>query len=341
MKGSMRWVALAVVLAVGLMASGAFAQTAVRSANFNVLYLTPLYVAKEQGLFAKEGLDVEMLSIKAGRLGATALLANEAEFSSSSDIREGVLLRQRGKNLIRVYSVANRMTMDFVVRNEVIKAKGLSRELPLMERFKALKGMKIGITVPGALTDVVTRYYMRKAGLDPDRDASIITLGGENLVPAFRSGQIDGFMLSPPMPLWLEKDGHGKIVINSSAGDVPEFSNYEYVGITVVKEWADRHEKEVRAFIRAMNGANRLWRQNLGLAIDSAQKYFLKVPREIVRLSIESLKDSLSQDGVVKASAVKQYMDVLHATEPKQFPREALDASEGVHWTNKYNPNAG
>ena len=60
----------------------------------------------------------------------------------------------------------------------VVERLGLSRELPLMDRFAALKGLNIGITQPGAVTDVIARYYLKQAGLDPDRDAPLVPVGG-------------------------------------------------------------------------------------------------------------------------------------------------------------------
>ncbi|MBI2881896.1 MAG: ABC transporter substrate-binding protein [Candidatus Tectomicrobia bacterium] len=330
---------LAACLLLGALPGGASGAKKIRAVVFNVLYLAPLYVAKENGFFAKEGLDVEMNSMKAGQLATTALMAEEAEVSPSSDLREYVLAGQKGKNLIRIYSVAKRMTMDLIVRKEVVAQKKLSRDMPLMERFKALKGMRIGITVPGAATDVISRYYLEKAGLNPDRDAQLMPMGGASLAPALRAGRIDAYMLSPPSPIWLERDGHGTIVIKSSAGDVPEFREWEYHGITVRKEWLQGNEDTARALIRAMNAANNAWRGNMRMAVDASQKYFTRVPRDIVQLSIESLKDSLSPDGVVKKIAVQQFFDLLQRSEPKKFPKSVLDVREGVYYTNKYNPN--
>ncbi len=98
------------VLAAGLLASQTHAQPILYVTHVNALHLTPFYVAKEQGFFAKEGLTVEMLGVSAGSHAALTLLAKEAQFSSATNIGETVLLRQQGKHLVRIYSIANRMT---------------------------------------------------------------------------------------------------------------------------------------------------------------------------------------------------------------------------------------
>lgn len=314
--------------------------TKVHTSNFNALHMTVIYVAKENGLFAKEGLDYQISLAKAGGLVTTALIAEKTEVSTSTTVRESVLLRQRGKKTIGFYSLANRMTMDLIVRKNVVQARSLRREMPLGDRYKALKGLKIGISAPGALSDVVVRYYMRRAGLDPDRDAQLIPVGGANLSPSLRTGRIDAYVLSAPGPHWLEKDSHGKIIIKSSAGDVPEFRDYHYLAIVVRQDWLERNEETVRAISRAMNAANRLWRNNVKVAVDAAQKRFPGIPREILALSIDTLKDSLSADGMISSKAVQNAMDLLHGMEPGKFPKSDLDPREGVHYTNKYNPNA-
>src|SRR5207249_7743951 len=69
---------------------------------------------------------------------------------------------------------------------------------------------------PGAPTDLFARYYVRQAGLDPDKDVQIIRIGSiAGLLAALRSDQIDGYMLSAPSPQQVEQQGLGQILIKS------------------------------------------------------------------------------------------------------------------------------
>ncbi len=337
-------------LAIGLVAGlilvvapgGALAaRKKIKVANFYILNIIPLLVAKEKGFYAKEGLDAEMIRVKSSRLGATALITGEVDISGSTPLRESILAHKKGKKLIRFYSLADRMTMDLIVRKEVFEARKLSRDMPIEERFKALKGMKFGVNIPGSLSDVITRYYLRRGGLDPDRDAHLVNLaGGRNFAPALRAKRVDAFMLSPPVPVWLEQLGFGTIFIKSSAGDVPEFSDYAYVGVTVMHGWLGKNGDTARAFSRAMNGANKLWRSNLDVAADVAMKTWRKLPRNVILLGLKALLPPLSPNGIIKPSSVTKYMDFLYNSNPKKWPRSILDPREGVHYTNKYNPSA-
>jgi len=48
-------------------------------------YAYPVYIAKEKGFFAEQGLDVTIKSFEAGRLAMDALLKNEADIATAAD----------------------------------------------------------------------------------------------------------------------------------------------------------------------------------------------------------------------------------------------------------------
>jgi len=68
--------------------------------------------------------------------------------------------------------------------------------------------------------------------------------------------------LSAPTPYLAQRDGFGEVVVKSSAGDVPELDNFLYTGISVHKEYADKNGDVLRGWIKAVNRANTLMRQD-------------------------------------------------------------------------------
>src|SRR5690606_17041704 len=102
------------------------------------------------------------------------------------------ILRYQGVDIIAVQSNVNKMTMDFVLRNDVADRLGISRDDPIEDRLRALEGLNLGITSYGAATEVYGRFYLSLAGLDPDTAATMIAIGsGGPMMAALRSGQID------------------------------------------------------------------------------------------------------------------------------------------------------
>ena len=64
----------------------------------------------------------------------------------------------------------------------------------------ALKGKKVAVSSFGATTDVSARASLRALGLDPNRDVTIVALGGDTLrFAALQAGTVQAAMMSLPL----------------------------------------------------------------------------------------------------------------------------------------------
>jgi NitT/TauT family transport system substrate-binding protein len=305
----------------------------VTQAGFRVLYMAPAFIALEKGLFAQEGVDFTFTEIESGALGAAAVISNNAQISDLDPL--GVArLQQEGKSLLLFYNLVGRVTLDLVVRTPVAQRLNLTRETPLAARCAALKGLTIGITRPGAPTDVFARYFLIRAGLNPDRDASLVQVGGvPALAAAFKAERIDAFLLSPPLPQSLERDGVGRIVIQNTAGDVPELSNTTYVAMFATAEYAKRNGPALVAYSRALRRATEWIHGNKPEALRIlGEKYFKDTPAESLALSLEATLPAISADGRFSQAAVQSYLDIFKTV----GETVTVSAAEGVLWTNEF-----
>ena len=192
-----RVVAPGAALSTPIAATGAAAETThLTQAGFRVLYMAPVFVAMEKGFFAEHGVDLAFKEIDSGALGPAAVLSGSAQISDLDPVSVAAL-KAKGESPILFYNLVNRVTLDLIVRNDAIAKAGIDMNAPVLDRAKALKALTIGITRPGAPTDVYPRYFLARAGLDPQRDAHLVQIGSiAGLEAAFRSGKIDGFFLS-------------------------------------------------------------------------------------------------------------------------------------------------
>ena len=97
-----------------------------------------IYVAYEEGLFKKNGLDVELIHIASSSRGIQAILAGELGFSSL----DGLNVAQanlKGANLALVAGATNRFVFSLMGKPEI-------------KRTADLRGKKIGITRVGSST---------------------------------------------------------------------------------------------------------------------------------------------------------------------------------------------
>jgi ABC-type nitrate/sulfonate/bicarbonate transport system substrate-binding protein len=332
-------VALVAILAFAAFAPLALASparqlTPVRQAGFKVLYMWPLFVAKEKGFFAEEGLDFEYLEVSSGPLGVASVVSGNAQFTDMG-INDAANLLSEGREMLMVYRLMRRVTLNLVVRQEVVDRLGLSRDMPLADRYAALKGLNIGITQPGAVTDIVARFYLRQAGLDPDRDATIVPVGGASaLAAALRTGRVDTYLLSPPTPEQLEQEGIGKIIIKSSAGDVPELSDVPFASITVQKDFADTNPDLIGAYVRAIKKAIAFGNANREEGLAIAQVYFPDTPPDVLALSWDALLPAISGEGTFTEEGNRSYLQIL--LDGGQLRGGMPPIEDGVLWTNRF-----
>src|SRR5262249_54266714 len=96
-----------------------------------------------------------------------------------------------------------------------------------------LRGKKVGVASIGGVSEIAARVVLRKNGLDPDKDVSIIAVGDARTAKsALQSGAIQATVLSPPSTLEVEADGAHPLY-NLAALKLPNAQGV----VTVQKAW--------------------------------------------------------------------------------------------------------
>ena len=327
-----RWVAVALIAATPLGCRETPATTGgpttLRQAGFRVLYMWPMFVGQEKGFFRDEGLDFEYVEVDSGLLGVAAVVSGDAHIADMG-VNDVANLHRQGRELVLVYQLVRRMTMDLIFGRKVADRLGLSRDMPLSERYRALKGLTIGITRPGAVTDVFVRYYLTRAGLRPDRDAILLPVGGATpLATALRTGQIDAYLLSPPIP-----DDLGEVIVKSSAGDVPELDSLPFVNLAVSRTYAERYPDVIRAYIRTVRRAITWAEDNRPEALDIVRRHFPDVDARVLERAWEDLLPAMSSDGRFTEEGVRRYLQIMV---DMGHLAEMPPTREGILWTNRF-----
>lgn len=326
----------ALLVAVLLAAPAAQTQslTKVRQAGFKVIDLAVPLLAKAKGIFQKNGLDFEYVEIDSGKLGVASLLSGNVQFVDLG-VDDIVALQKEGKDPVLIYSMVNSLTMDLVVRNDVLKRLNVTPASSLDSKLKALRGLTFGITRPGAVTQLFPQYLLRKAGYSPERDATFVQVGGgQALVAAMKSKRIEAFMLSAPAPYILEKDGDGTVLLKNSAGQGPkEFADFAFESIAVMKSWANANPATVEAYTRSLNEAYNWMLTDRPTALRLLKVYFPETDDATLALSFNALVPAIKKGGRLSQQAVKNQVDVL--TSIGALNGQA-DTREGVLWTNQF-----
>jgi len=305
----------------------------ITEAHTGTLFMAPVYIAEAAGYMGQEGIDLELTEVDSGALGIAALVSGQVQFFDA-DPFQAVQLRRQGRQIMFIYNLTKRVTLDMVMHPEVARTRNISRSTPIDQRFAALRGLKLGVTRPGAATDVYMRYYLKRAGLNPDRDVQIISVGGgAGLLAALRTRQIDAFHLSAPTPYIAERDGFGVVVIKASAGDVPELDNFLYTGISVHNIYANQNGDVLRRWTKAVNRANKLMRQDQAAAVNHLRKHFPRTDPTLLTLALREIIPALSEDGTMDEKMMEKHLKfMLDDGQISIMP----SAKEGLLWTNRY-----
>lgn len=299
------------------------------------VFLSALYVAKDDGLFTKEGLKVNIVEVESGNDSIAALASGKAQFADVGFEDLAELRKEGDDSVVMVHDILDRVTLTLVMRKDVAARKGVSAASPLADRLRALQGLKIGITSPGAPTDTYMRYYLGSVGLNPERDAQIVPLGGGSaLLAALEKGQIDAYHLSPPTPYVAAEEGFGVVLIDGPKGEVPELDRFDYTAWATSRQWAEDNKETALAFSRALTAATRKVKSRPDAVAAQILDDLGSDSRATVLRTVKAMTTALSEKGCFEPAVVQRTLDTMLRL---KIVEDKADAAEGRLWTNDYN----
>jgi NitT/TauT family transport system substrate-binding protein len=195
--------------------------------------MTPLFIAKEAGSFAREKLDVETVFIAGGNRVAQAMVSGDLQFGqvSQAPLMAAILA---GADLVFIANLYPTMVYSLYVTPDV-------------KKISDLKGKKIGVTSLGSVIDFGTRLLLSRFRLIPDREVAIIPIGGQaHAVTALAARAIDGALLNPPASIEAQRIGAHELYDLRQLG-----VDYAFVGLAVSRPYWRRNPETVEKFLKA------------------------------------------------------------------------------------------
>ena len=175
--------------------------------------MASLWMAKESGAFAKEGLDVEMISM-GSTLALPALIANEVDVIQVS-AAPVITASLRGFDVVFIAGMLNTMIWDLYARPEIKSVEQLRGKIVGTDR----PGSPVAYGTFGGSAQTGTRCTGRSA---PAIERRI----QYQVVSALQSGQIAAGAAAPPVSFHIERSGFHSL---ASTLDQP----YQNVGLVI------------------------------------------------------------------------------------------------------------
>lgn len=264
----------------------------------------PLYYAHTAGYFAEEGLDVEVIVVP-GAGSLQAVFSRDAHFALSSGTHQLVAL-ERGQRLVAVVSILTRNSVNIVVHKEIARERGITVNSPLIDKIRALKGLKVSGFTTGAFGHQMIVHYMLKAGLDPQKDIQIVGFGtAPALLVALEQRQIDAFVMGTPLPEAAAARGFGVMVVDNSAGEDPDFAEFMMDVLLVPPETIKQRPDLVRKLVRALLKANAWLLDHRAEDALPAMKPFLRgLDDAVILASFQKVRLGIPRDGRITEHSV-------------------------------------
>jgi NitT/TauT family transport system substrate-binding protein len=263
----------------------------------SVAYVAVDY-ARLRGFYADEGIELRQLVMSGGGPDFTALLSGDVEFNTAAPSYQLNGIKQNRK-VLQIMNYIGAMNQSLVLSKAAVERSGVKPDAPVMQRLKALKGMKIAITRPGAMTDVHMQFLMRKGGLTKD-DVHLVAVGApQAMLSAIETGSIDGFVIS----LGPDRTGvarGGVMWIDNLRGDIPGLSPFPMVGIYTTMAYAQQHPDIVRRVVRAtQRGVKEMTERSVDQIMEVLKPRYSSMDPKVLHLCITALKPSLNLSGAV------------------------------------------
>ncbi|HEY7167378.1 MAG TPA: ABC transporter substrate-binding protein [Candidatus Binatia bacterium] len=211
-----------------------------------------MHIAQQEGLFKKNGLDVELIHIPSSSRGIQAILAGEIQFSFMDGNNE-VQANLKGANLAMVIGATNRMVFSLMSRPEI-------------KRIADLRGKKIGITRIGSSTHTAALFALNSAGLRTSDYQILPLMEVPNIFTALSAGQIDAGVVSPPTNSRARKAGFNELM--NLAKDGPE---YVSVAVGTSRAYIKANEDVVRRVVRSYAEGVQIFKTNKPAALKMIQ----------------------------------------------------------------------
>ncbi len=218
----------------------------------------PLVIAKEKGFFAKHGLDVTLNrepswkaileGVLEDRLDGAQMVAGMVVgetlgmFKRSNVPLATALTLSRNGNAI---TLARRFWDQGVRSNHDFKR--------YLDSDRKGKGHTFGMTHPASMHNLLLRYWLAEANIDPDHDLSMVVIPPPQMVANLQAGNIDGYCVGEPWNSRAVHEGLGFV----PATDLDIYPGHVEKVLGVKESWATANPKTHVALVAALIEAGR------------------------------------------------------------------------------------
>jgi len=280
-----KWVGVIVAILIGTVELGAQnRKVRVAMPGYTIAGISFL-TAKLNGYYAAEGLDVELIAMRAPTANL-AVLSSSVEFSTVPLAGLNTALRGGALKIIMVHF--DKPQHVLFVKND-------------LQNLKLLRGKKVAVSGPGVIDDVLLREVLASSGIDANKELAILSMGSaDTRVTSLISGAVDGAMIIAPHTFTAKDAGFRELVVFRDQGLLLPSG-----GIAAREETLRSDPALVERFTRASMMGFIHSRDNRAGAIRVLSKT-LRIDEAVAAKVYDSSRPTMTADGTLSEDAQKK-----------------------------------
>lgn len=192
-----------------------------------------VHIGKDRGLFAKYGLTTESIYIPGGSTNVQVLVSGNLDLSQLSGA-PGVAANLEGADIVYFAGLIDKLNYQLISRPEI-------------KSIEQLKGKKFAVSRYGSSADFGMRAMLKRVGIDPVKEATILQIGDEPArIAAMTSGNVDGTVVNAPFSSEAER-----LKLNVLADSVKMNVPFFNTGLLGSRRFLEKQDAKVMNFLRA------------------------------------------------------------------------------------------
>lgn len=291
---------LAALLMVASVAARAEGPTHIRLGYSNVSGFTAMWVARDRGMFAKRGLEVEPVLIALNSTMPAALVGGSLQIASPSP----PVFLQAVEGGLDIVIISGCSANDTSQSGQGVVA----RSGVVIKSAKDFEGRRVGVPGIGSYMQVLFRRWLRNKGAD-DRKVTFVEVPFAQGNDILRSGNVDALLTSDPYYSRIVAAKTGYLVSHYLV-EMPDGLLSLYFAST--REWAVKNPAVVKAFRDSIAEGIAFLAREPAEAREILAKSMKLPPADMARIIIPRLKvevpqsdlkywiDTLVQQGIIK-----------------------------------------
>ena len=301
--------------------------TTVAMGTFMMGFL-PLVLADTLGLFKQQGVNVAMQTFSTGGSASLQALLGGSVDTVVASYDHTIQMQAQHKEIQAVALLNPLPGMVLCVR------KDLADKVKTVTDFK---GLKLGVTVPGAAGDFLVKYMLKNHGMQPTDVSFIGTGSGASCIAAVEKKQVDLVLnYDPAITILLQRDLVVPMIdTRTEDGTRAAYGgDYPFLCLYSMRRFIDAYPVTIQRMVSALvQGLHYIGSHSSAQIADALPQTYLLGDKKLFIDIVDHSRQSFSADGRFDPKALETPLRVLSAFD-ERIASAKIDLSQT--YTNRF-----